>query len=215
MAVRSIDISTVADDILFRPRRAEHIMAMPATQRHWTASEVRQLIAENPLQTPRYELLDGELLVTPSPSGPHQRAVKLLVTALDQYLDLNPVGVAYISPMDVELEPEALVQPDLFVVPPHESRRILHEMPVREVMIAAEVLSPSSGRYDRVIKRRVYSRHLHEYWIVDLDARLVERWVLGAERPEVLVDALEWQPTGATEPFRLDLPKYFALVFHE
>lgn len=190
-------------------------MAMPATQRHWTATEVRKLIAENPLQTPRYELVDGELLVTPSPSGLHQRAVALLLTALETYLAHNPVGVAYVSPMDVELEAEALVQPDVFVVAPDESRRVLRERPVRKMMLAAEVLSPSSGRYDRVTKRRVYSRHVPEYWIVDLDARLIERWLLAVERPEIIVDALQWRPIGATEPFRLDLPKYFASVFHE
>ena len=60
-------------------RRAEQIMAMPAAQRRWTAQEVRELIAESPLATPRYELVDGELLVTPSPNWPHQRAVKIFV----------------------------------------------------------------------------------------------------------------------------------------
>ncbi len=79
-------------------------MAMPATQRRWTAPEVRQLIAESPLQTPRYELVDGELLVTPSPNEPHQRAVFLLVRALGDYLERNPLGQVYTSPFDVELE---------------------------------------------------------------------------------------------------------------
>jgi len=60
--------------------------------------------------------------------------------------------------MDVELEPGALVQPDVFVVSPNESRRMLRELPVREMMVAVEVLSPTSGRHDRVTKRRVYSR---------------------------------------------------------
>src|SRR2546421_13129806 len=94
----------LADDLLFPHRQAEHIMAMPATQRRWTAPEVRQLIAESPLQTPRYELVDGELLVTPSPNEPHQRAVFLLVRALGDYLERNPIGQVYTSPFDVELE---------------------------------------------------------------------------------------------------------------
>src|SRR5437868_12995834 len=67
----------LVDDLLFDHCRAEHIMAMPAAQRRWAAQEVRQLIAESPLQTPRYELVDGELLVTPSPSFAHpDRVVK-------------------------------------------------------------------------------------------------------------------------------------------
>ena len=75
----------LADDLLFPHRQAEHIMAMPRAQRRWTAGEVRQLVADSPLQTPRYELVDGELLMTPSPYEPHQRAVVLLLRALDQY----------------------------------------------------------------------------------------------------------------------------------
>ena len=212
---RCIIRGTLADELLFPKRRAEHIMAMPATERRWTPSEVRQLLAESPLASPRYELVDGELLVTPAPSGPHQRAVVLLVYALHEYLLRNPVGDVYVSPSDVELEPGTIVQPDVFVVPPEESQRLLRESPVRDVMVAVEVLSPSSGRHDRVSKRWLYGRHLQEYWIVDLDARIFERWHLHAEQPEVVISSLEWHPSGAVEPFRLDLPKYFSAVFRE
>jgi Uma2 family endonuclease len=88
-------------------------------------------------------------------------------------------------------------------------------MPARELLLAVEVLSPSSGRYDRVTKRPHYQRHVPEYWIVDLDARLFERWRAGDERPEILTETLEWTPAGASEPFTLDLIRFFALVFDE
>jgi Uma2 family endonuclease len=208
---------------LLSKRRADHIMAMPTPapanvrvgERRWTAREVRQLIAESPLATPRYELVDGELLVTPSPNFLHQKAVKLLVLALDMYLKQNAVGDVATSPFDVELEPQSLVQPDVFVVPVHEARRLVTEMPGRELLVAAEVLSPSSSRHDRVKKRPLYQRHVPEYWIIDLDARLFERWRPDEERPEILVQELQWHPAGATEPFRLDLKRYFAEVFDE
>ena len=184
-------------------------------ERRWTAREVRQLIAENPLASPRYELVAGDLLVTPSPAGPHQAAVARLLQALVEYLDREPVGRAYASPFDVELETESIVQPDLFVVPMHEARRLLLEMPARELLVAVEVLSPGSGRHDRVTKRPLYQRHVPEYWIVDLEARLVERWTPDDERPEVLVEALEWSPADAPTPFRLPLARFFAMVFEE
>ena len=202
----------LADELLFPERRAEHIMAMPAAQRRWTAREVRQLIAENPLQTPRYELVDGELLVTPAPSWLHQRAVHRLWRALDAYLQANPVGEACTSPFDVELEPQTIAQPDLFVLSIDEARRLLVELPARELLLAIEVLSPSSGGIDKGKKRFLYNRRVPEYWIVDVDSRLLERWYQNDSRPEIIVESLRWDPTGAAEPFRLDLRSYFADV---
>jgi len=191
-------------------------MAMPAfdrgTSRRWSIDEVRQLIADNPLQSPRYELVDGDLLVTPSPTGRHQLAVSVLWKHLHEYLTRNPLGRALTSPLDVELEPNSLTQPDVVVVSLAEWQRISHQMPVRSLLLASEVLSPSSGRHDRVRKKPIYLRHVTAYWIIDLDARLVERWAPNDERPEILVDLLDWHPSGATETFRLDLPLYFAEI---
>ena len=196
-------------------RQAEQIMAMPAAQRRWTEREVRELIAQNPLASPRYELVDGELLVTPSPTLLHQHAAFILLRELNAYLKAHPIGRGYMSPADVALEPRLVVQPDVFVVPMREVERTRREMPVRELLAAAEILSPSSGRHDRVTKRPPYQRHVSEYWIVDLDARCVDRWQPADERPAVLVDHLTWSPSAAAEPFALDLPRYFAECFDE
>lgn len=76
-------------------------------------------------------------------------------------------------------------------------------------------MSPSTSRGDKVKKRPLYGRHVPEYWIVDLDARIVERWEQHAEQPQVVVNALEWQPAGASESFRFDLTRFFATVFME
>jgi Uma2 family endonuclease len=188
---------------------------MPAEVfRRWTAREVRELIAAAPLATPRYELVDGELLVTPSPGAPHQLAVTRLVSVLAIYLDRERVGTAITSPSDVELEAEFLTQPDLFAVPKGEWRRVMAEgLPIRELLVAVEILSPSSSRHDRVRKRPLYQRHVPEYWIVDLDARLIERWMPGDERPELITETLSWHPAGATTAFTLDLPSFFESVF--
>ena len=186
-------------------------MAMPAVSRRWSASEVRQLIADNPRLDPRYELVDGELLVTPSPTRWHQRAVLELGALLRAYLETEPIGIALISPSDVELEPEFLSQPDVFVVPVSEWKRSRDDV-IRELTLAIEVLSPSSGRHDRVRKRPKYQRHIPEYWIVDLDARLVERWRPADERPAMLTERIEWMPDGATTPFVLEIAAFFAKV---
>ena len=189
-------------------------MVMPAVDRRWTAKEVRQLIADNPLKTPRYELVDGELLVTPSPGGLHQTAVLELAFALRLYLGDGAPARVLVSPSDVELEPEFLAQPDVFVIREQERKRAraARDNVWRELLLAIEVLSPSSSRHDRVVKRPKYQRHVPEYWIVDLDARLVERWRPGDSRPDILTDTMEWKVDGMAEAFRLDLPAYFARV---
>ena len=188
-------------------------MSMPAAQRRWTAREVRELIAESPLQTPRLEVVDGDLLVTPSPSALHQRAIQRLSRALDAYLQRNPLGEAWTSPFDIELEADTVTQPDLFVLPMHEVRRVLVEgLPARELLVAIEVLSPRSGRFDKVEKRLLYTRHVPEYWTADVDSRVFERWRKHETKSEMVVDTLVWQPDGADEPFQLELPEYFADV---
>lgn len=188
-------------------------MGMPAAGRRWTAREVRALIEESPLASPRYELVDGELLVTPSPGYPHQRAVVRFTGALIAYLEREQVGEVLTSPFDVELEPETITQPDIFVVSPDEGRRMQREgLPSFALLLSIEVLSPSSSRHDRVRKRPLYQRHVPEYWIIDLDARLIERWRTGDDRPEIVDTVLEWHPAGATSPFVLDVARFFGEV---
>jgi hypothetical protein len=67
----------------------------------------------------------------------------------------------------------------------------------------------SAARRRRGAKRRLYQRHVPEYWIVDLDAELIERWRSGEDRPDIATSVFEWQPPGATEPLRLELDKFF------
>jgi len=203
---------TVLCDHLWSVKVAEQIMVMPAVKRRWTAREVRELVDASPLATPRYELVDGELLVTPAPRLAHQEAVAVLLMRLRQYLEGEPMGHALTSPSDVELEPEFLSQPDVFVMPIDEWRRVRHERVVHRLMLAVEVLSPSSAGHDRVKKRPAYQRNVPEYWIVDLDARLVERWRPRDDRPEIISEVLEWLPSGADTPLRIDLVAYFSQV---
>jgi Uma2 family endonuclease len=191
---------------------AEQIMGMPAlAPRRWTAAEVRALIQED-RPSPRYELLDGELLVTPSPVSAHQFAVDELFVTLFQYCRAQRIGRAVTSPADIELAPETIMQPDVFVVPAAafpkgEAFQWPH---VRSLLLAVEVLSPSTLTQDRVRKRDFYlANHVDEYWIVDLDARLIERWTPGRETPDLQRDQLEWRPRGATTPLVLNVRAFF------
>jgi len=79
-------------------------------------------------------------------------------------------------------------------MPMHEVRRIRANPPARELLIAAEVLSPSRIRYGLGKNRERYQRWIPEYWIVDLDARRFERRRRGSDQPELIVETREWRP---------------------
>jgi Uma2 family endonuclease len=201
-------------------------MGMPArvptdTHRRWTAAEARALQDASYLEWnrpwQRYELIDGELIVTSAPTWKHQRAAFLLAQALDRYARTERLGEVVLSPSWLELEPEGVTQPDVFVVPESERTPEARWSDIQHLLVAAEVASPSTARYDRLTKRRYYLRNgVPEYWIVDVDARLVERWRgTNAVGPEVLDSTLDWHPDGADAPFRLDLAAYFAEVHGE
>jgi Uma2 family endonuclease len=197
-------------------RRTAQTMAMPATERSWTRAEVLDLIARNPLSTPRYELVDGVLLVTPAPSRLHQVAVGLMFRLLADYLDSEPgVGQALTSPADVMPEPGVTVGPDVFVMLPDEAKRIHDKGPIRGLLLTVEVLSPGDRSGDRGRKRALYQRAIPEYWIVDTTERCIEVWRQGAADAVTVRDRLTWHPAGAVTPFALDVPRYFARVYGE
>ena len=196
-------------------RRAEHDMGMPAVKRRWSRAEVLALVEDSPLHSPRYEVVDGTLLVTPSPGGPHQIAVGLLFRALAAYCDETRIGEALLAPFDTELEAGTLVQPDVFVVPLEEAVRLRGERTARSLTLAVEVLSPGSEAADRREKRALYQRTIPEYWLVDVDERLVQRWMTGSAQPDIVAERLTWRPRGGEVPFTLALPELFARVWGE
>jgi Uma2 family endonuclease len=181
------------------------VAAMPAlADRVWTAAEV-QALPEDPSH--RYECVDGVLLVSPAPRTLHQSAVTELVLRLSLLVRASGVGAVFVAPSDWVLDPYTLVQPDLYVVSLVDGRRPRTDEERGHPLLFIEVLSPSTARFDRVVKRTRYQRADIEYWIVDLDARLVERWLPGDDRASVHAE-----PAGATESLVFALEPFFTEV---
>ena len=190
-------------------------MGMPASARRWTVEEVRAMQDEE-RAWPRYELIDGELIVTPSPRMLHQAAVKEVVLVLDPYVRRNRLGTLLTSPADIELVADTIVQPDVFVFPLIDGKRSREWPDVKSLLLAVEVLSPSTSRVDRVTKRNFFANAgVDEYWVIDLDARLIERSFAHDPRPEILDQSLSWHPAGAAEELVIDIPDFFAAVYEE
>jgi Uma2 family endonuclease len=188
-------------------------MAMPETMRRWTREEVLGL----PDDGNRYELIDGELLVSPSPRAVHQWAVLRLFERVEPYVRTHRLGATMLAPADLDFGGGELVQPDLYVVPLRpDGRRPLEWTEFGIPMLIAEVMSPSTARHDRITKRKLFQeRGVGEYWIVDTDARTFERWTPRDARPEVLHELLVWEPRASVEALRIDLGAYFSEVWGE
>jgi Uma2 family endonuclease len=127
----------------------------------------------------RYELHEGELSVTPSPSPQHQRILANLNDIVRQHVKSRRLGEVLFAPIDCILSDTSIVQPDLVFLDASRlsvvSARGIEGAPTMVV----EILSPSTTLIDRSTKRQLYARHgVPYYWIVDPEARTVEAYVL-------------------------------------
>jgi Uma2 family endonuclease len=178
-------------------------MAAPA---YYTADMVRAIPDDGNI----YEVVHGELLVSPAPRLWHEEIAARLLETVRTYLRQQPLGLAIGSRSDLSWGlRDVLVSPDLFVVPLEEARR-LDWLTLRTVLLAAEVLSPSSIRADRFTKRRLYQeRGVPRYWVIDPDERFAEVWRPEDDFPLVERQVLSWAPDGASAPFTLELTEVF------
>lgn len=185
-------------------------MGMAPAIDFYSGDMVRELNAREPRHWPRFETVHGELLVSPGPRPWHQVVVGRLLVALHQYLDWEQVGLVLSSPSDISWGlPDVLVQPDVFVIPLGEARTLDWHR-VRQLLLAIEVLSPSSVRADRFTKRHLYQERATPLcWMIDADARSVEVWTDDAVFPRVERELLAWHPAGASAPFTLSLEELF------
>lgn len=144
--------------------------------------------AQLPDDGTRYEVLDGELYVTPSPSPLHQRLSKRLQRRLEDYFEGRGLGEVFDAPLDVILAPHDIVEPDLIIVgnPAQISRRGIEGAP----LLVVEILSPSTRARDRGVKMRRYAElGVAHYWIVDPDAATIECLRLAESQYRLIVTA--------------------------
>jgi Uma2 family endonuclease len=180
-------------------------MAMPNTARRYTVDEVLAF----PPDRNRYELVHGELLVTPSPSQRHEVVRARLFSHLIPYLAAPGLHVQFFTIGDVFWSEEDYVQPDMLVVPAAAVTGSWRD--VKHLLLAVEVVSPSSVKADRITKRRLYQeRGVETYWVVDAAAQLVEVWHPEDARPEVVADTLRWRVAPEAPELVINLAELFA-----
>lgn len=145
----------------------------------WTYDDYAKL----PDDGKRYEIVNGVLYMSPSPSWSHQEIVGEIFSHLRIYLRTTGSGGAFMAPIDVELAPNVVFQPDVVVLLKANRKRLKERHIVGAPDLTVEIVSPSSETHDRHKKIDAYARAgVPEYWIVDPDARTVE--VLVREKGE-------------------------------
>ncbi|MEP7382073.1 MAG: Uma2 family endonuclease [Gemmatimonadota bacterium] len=182
---------------------------MPASlDRYFTREEVLAF----PDDGKRYELVYGELLVSPSPALPHQRVLRRLLLALEPYVARHRLGETLTSPADITWGrgDDILVQPDLFVTGAAHLGATRWDS-LTDFLLFVEILSPSTARYDRFTKRRLYQEmRVPLYWLLDLEKRRAEIWTPEGTSPTYEARLLSWHPAGTTDAFTLELAELFA-----
>ncbi len=180
-------------------------MAQPTgTAPEWSYAEYARL----PNDGNRYEVIDGELCVTPAPGIAHQRVAARLFRMLDDYVEEHRLG-EMLWDVDVLFVSGNFLRPDMVFVPPDAelSDRGVESPPA----LVVEVLSPGSKRIDRLKKPPRYRDFgVPEYWVVDADGRRIERQRLSADAgPEICADVLRWQPSPSAPALELSVPAVF------
>jgi len=135
----------------------------------------------------RYEVHTGELVMVPAPGSDHQVVLMRLLRVLDRHVEAHGLGLVLPAPLDVILSEEpretTVVEPDIVYLAADRLPALRQRGVIGPPTLVAEILSPATAATDRGTKRGLYARYgVPHYWIVDLDKRVLESYVLrGAE----------------------------------
>jgi Uma2 family endonuclease len=134
----------------------------------------------------RYEIVDGELFVSPAPKTLHQRIVGNLLTALHQHVRRHRLGQVLVAPVDVVFARGTVLEPDVLFVSTSRLHYIGEDNLSGPPDLAVEVISESTKRLDREVKLKQYALYeVSEYWLVDPEGKSVEVFRLKGKEYEL------------------------------
>jgi Uma2 family endonuclease len=147
-------------------------MEPKAVAQTWTYEEMR---AKLPAES-RYEIISGELIdMSPAPNSEHQRISRKLEFALLKFLDQNQLGELLHAPIDVILDKQNVVQPDILFISNASLGIITKKCVEGAPNLVVEIISPSSHYRDTVEKKAIYEWFgVKEYWLIDPANRVME-----------------------------------------
>ncbi len=127
----------------------------------------------------KYEIIEGELIMTPSPISEHQIISRNIVLILGTYVSKNKLGEVLYAPIDVVLSMTDVVQPDIVFISSERTGIITKKNIIAAPDLVIEILSESTETLDRVTKKNLYEHYgVREYWIVNPTAKTIEQYIL-------------------------------------
>jgi Uma2 family endonuclease len=139
----------------------------------------------------RFELIEGEVFMTPSPNTKHQRAVGRLFRALSDFAEKNDLGEVFIAPYDIVFSKWTALEPDLLFIRKERASIVTDANVQGTPDLVIEILSPSNKAYDRQTKLLAYEKAgVPELWYFDPEDRTAERLELGSGGRYVLAAKL-------------------------
>lgn len=178
-------------------------MRMATVVKRWTLEEVHSL----PDDGNKYELVRGELFVTPPPTDPHETICARLARHLDPYVEAHGLGLVY-RPRAVMRYDGSEVEPDLMVRQPQPPDGATWDAAPIPILVV-EILSPSTRRRDQVQKRSLYmDAGVAEYWLVDPERRTITSVQQGRD-DVVSGEEMHWRPVAALPPLTFQVAPVF------
>jgi len=166
-----------------------------------------------PFGAPNYQLVEGDLVMAPSPNTPHQDIAGRLYRIIGNHLDAHPLGRAFIAPLDVHLSDLNVYQPDVFFIR-KGNYTIIEEHGIEGAPdLVVEILSKTTAKYDLGIKRTVYARTgVEELWIIDPAKRTLALYRLSenADTPAATHRAKQKFTSALLPGLTVDLTAVFA-----
>lgn len=139
-------------------------------ERVWTYEDYLDLDDEV-----HFEIIGGRAFMSPSPELYHQRWARQILLAIERQVQAGKLGEVFFAPIDVVLDRENVVQPDLVFVSTANSVLLERRGIMGAPDLVVEIISPSSLRRDRYDKRDLYSRFgVKEFWLADVANRSLE-----------------------------------------
>ena len=172
----------------------------------------RREYEDMPAGPPYYQVIQGGLFMSPSPTPHHREAAGILFRKIGNFLEENPIGKVYISPVDVFLDDLNVYQPDVLFIRADRLSIILEKGIEGAPDLVAEVLSPSTAKYDLGAKRAVYARSgVKEFWVADPaeKALRVFRFAESAEEPAAVLAGASPLESPLLPGFAVSVEKVF------